>query len=122
MCQEAMEGREIELFERTTCLVINTAAYCATICDQLSDAVLKHIDKAFSENISMKEEQTHFQRLVSTSIKALSDCLKQRIDSALQLMSKINWVTLDFVGDQSEYVNQISFHIHRSVPLLNSWL
>ena len=117
-----MEGRDVEAFERATCLIINTAAYCTTICDQLSDAVSKHIDKAFSESITMKEEQTQFQKLIFTGIKSLSDCLKKRVDSALDLMEKINWINFDYVGDQSNYVNQIGLIIRTSVPLFNSWL
>jgi hypothetical protein len=61
--------------------------------------------------------------LSSSSTKALVTVLENKMEhAALSSMTKMPWGSWESVGDQSDYVNQISTYINQSVPLYSYWL
>jgi len=44
------------------------------------------------------------------------------MEPAFTQMTRMPWSSWESVGDQSEYVNQISTYIQQSVPLYAFWL
>jgi len=48
--------------------------------------------------------------------------LHVKIEPAFATMTRVNWAVWESVGDQSEYVNQISTCIAQTVPIYHDWL
>ena len=108
--------------ENVVCLIINTAEYCYETVDSLGQSIAKILDKPFCNQMDMSQAEDDFSGVITTALSTLVLGLETRVDQALGEMIKINWATLDLVGDQSEYVNSFSSVLADSIPRLGSLL
>jgi hypothetical protein len=60
--------------------------------------------------------------VIAKGTKALVSALENKLELALTQMIKMPWGSWESVGDQSDYVNQISTYISQSVPMYNTCL
>lgn len=108
--------------ERVICYIINTAEYCHETAGQLGESVQNRIDTQFAESVDMNEEQDEFSGLITRALSVLVLGMETRLDAELAAMTKVQWASLEAVGDQSEYVNAISNIFSSSLPVLANLL
>ncbi|KAF9215571.1 Vacuolar protein sorting-associated protein 53 [Podila verticillata] len=87
-------------FLRSICVVLNTADYSLTTTSQLEERLWANIDPEFVDQVSMETERQAF-------LLALVRAVENHYEPAMVSMSKLPWATVEYVGDQSEYVSSI---------------
>ncbi|KAF9570850.1 Vacuolar protein sorting-associated protein 53 [Mortierella alpina] len=92
---------------RSICVVLNTADYSLTTTSQLEERLWANIDPEFVDQVSMESERQAFLYVVSACTRALVRAVENDYEPALLDMAKLPWGTIEYVGDQSEYVSQI---------------
>ncbi|XP_009628653.1 vacuolar protein sorting-associated protein 53 A isoform X2 [Nicotiana tomentosiformis] len=108
--------------ERVICYIVNTAEYCHKTCGELADNVSKMIDAQFADRVDMSEVQDEFSAVITKSLITLVHGIETKFDSEMAAMTRVPWSTLESVGDQSEYVNDINSILTSSIPVLGSLL
>ncbi|KAK4536675.1 hypothetical protein CDCA_CDCA09G2700 [Cyanidium caldarium] len=90
------------------CSVLVTADYCAKTTEQLAEAMRHSIDRAFADNIRMREERDEYHALAGRCVKALVDVAgESAIEPALTRMRAVNWSACTAVGDVSAYTTAL---------------
>ncbi|KAJ3071482.1 Vacuolar protein sorting-associated protein 53 [Podochytrium sp. JEL0797] len=107
---------------RMACLIINTADYCAQTAGQLEEKLIEKIDERFKTSVSFSQENEAFINVTGMAIKSLANIVEMMADSAITVMLKRPWGTMDSVGDQSEYITLISTSLTNSVALIRKYL
>jgi len=102
--------------ERAICLIIVSAEYCQSTVGNLGDSLRKVLDPAFEANVDTSEVEDAFSAVVSRALSILVLSVESKVEQALVNMTRIAWDKIEGVGDQSEYVNQISLTFASSVP------
>jgi len=59
-----------------------------------------------------------YHSVINTCIQVLAQELESGCSGALVAMNKINWASIETVGDQSPYVTALVGHIKQCVPLI----
>ncbi|KAG0342832.1 Vacuolar protein sorting-associated protein 53 [Podila horticola] len=94
-------------FLRSICVVLNTADYSLTTTSQLEERLWANIDPEFVDQVSMETERQAFLFIISSCTRALVRAVENHYEPAMVNMSKLPWATVEYVGDQSEYVSSI---------------
>ncbi|KAG0200788.1 Vacuolar protein sorting-associated protein 53 [Mortierella sp. GBA30] len=92
---------------RSICIVLNTADYSLATTSQLEERLWANIDPEFVDQVTMESERQAFLYIVSACTRALVRAVENDYEPALLSMSKLPWATVEYVGDQSEYVSHI---------------
>ncbi|KAG0294641.1 Vacuolar protein sorting-associated protein 53 [Linnemannia gamsii] len=92
---------------RSICIVLNTADYSLTTTSQLEERLWANIDPEFVDQVTMEPERQAFLQIISACTRALVRAVESHYDPAMVSMSKLPWGTVEYVGDQSEYVSMI---------------
>ncbi|KAJ0770027.1 putative vacuolar protein sorting-associated protein [Helianthus annuus] len=108
--------------ERLICYIVNTAEYCQKTAGELAENVLKIIDSELSDAVNMSEVQDEFTAVITKALVRLVHGVETKADIEMAAMTRVPWGTLESVGDQSEYVNNINIILTGSVPTLGSLL
>uniref|UniRef100_A0A914WH53 Vacuolar protein sorting-associated protein 53 homolog n=1 Tax=Plectus sambesii TaxID=2011161 RepID=A0A914WH53_9BILA len=103
-----------------TCCILATADWCAETTQQLQDKLREKVSDAPA--LDMSTETDLFYTISSSALTTLATDLEIGCDAALQTMTKINWSTIENVGDESAYVASIRNHLKINVPLLRDFL
>lgn len=98
------------------CKILTTSEYCLETVQQLEEKLKEKIDPAYADNIDMSEEKDVFHRVMSHCIQLLVQDIENLCESALIVMTKIQWQNISNVGDQSPYVNSIISHFKQTIP------
>jgi hypothetical protein len=93
--------------EVKVCHVISTCEYCADTVEALEDLIRDTIDSDFKDRIEMSNQQEHFHDVTAKCIQVLVSGLMTRMQDGLKVMTDINWVTFEMVGEESTYVRMI---------------
>ncbi|XP_034195572.1 vacuolar protein sorting 53 isoform X1 [Osmia lignaria lignaria] len=104
------------------CCVLTTAEYCLETTQQLEEKLRERTDKCYAEKINLSQEQDIFHNVISNCIQLLVQDLESACDSALTAMTKIQWSSIEVVGDQSNYVNTIVAHLRQTIPTIRDRL
>ncbi|CAI5958970.1 unnamed protein product, partial [Closterium sp. NIES-64] len=104
--------------ERVVCYIINTAEYCHETAAQLAESVANRIDAALVGSVDISDEQEEFSSAITRALAVLVAGLEGRLDGELDRMARMPWSTLESVGDQSEFVNNLSAICSNSIPML----
>ncbi|RLU24013.1 hypothetical protein DMN91_004222 [Ooceraea biroi] len=104
------------------CCILTTAEYCLETTQQLEEKLREKIDKSYSEKINLSQEQDIFHNVISNCIQLLVQDLETACDSALTTMTKVQWSSMEVVGDQSNYVNTIIGHLRQAIPTIRDRL
>ncbi|KAF9931942.1 Vacuolar protein sorting-associated protein 53 [Linnemannia zychae] len=92
---------------RSICVILNTADYSLTTTSQLEERLWANIDPEFVDQVTMEPERQAFLQIISACTRALVRAVESHYEPAMISMSKLPWGTVEYVGDQSEYVSMI---------------
>ncbi|XP_029665254.1 vacuolar protein sorting-associated protein 53 homolog [Formica exsecta] len=104
------------------CCILTTAEYCLETTQQLEGKLREKTDKCYSEKIVLSQEQDNFHKVISHCIQLLVQDLETACESALTAMTKVQWSSVEVVGDQSNYVNTIIAHLRQTIPTIRDRL
>ncbi|XP_020283021.1 vacuolar protein sorting-associated protein 53 homolog [Pseudomyrmex gracilis] len=104
------------------CCILTTAEYCLETTQQLEKKLREKTDNCYSEKINLSQEQDIFHNVISNCIQLLVQDLETTCESALTAMTKVQWSSVEVVGDQSNYVNTIIAHLRQTIPLIRDRL
>ncbi|XP_056164208.1 vacuolar protein sorting-associated protein 53 A isoform X2 [Syzygium oleosum] len=108
--------------ERVICYIVNSAEYCHKTSGELAESVSKIIDSQYFDGVDMSEVQDEFSAVITKALVTLVHGLETKFDIEMAAMTRIPWNTLESVGDQSGYVNNINLMLNNSIPVLGSLL
>lgn len=98
------------------CCILTTAEYCLETTQQLEEKLREKTDKCYAKRINLSQEQDIFDGVISNCIQLLLQDLEAVCDTALTTMTKMQWSSIEAVGDQSNYVNTIVVHLRQTIP------
>lgn len=98
------------------CCILTTAEYCLETTQQLEEKLREKTDKCYAKRINLSQEQDIFDGVISNCIQLLLQDLEAACDTALTTMTKMQWSSIEAVGDQSNYVNTIVVHLRQTIP------
>lgn len=105
------------------CQIVNTATYCSETSEQLSENLKRMVDPVFIDHIVFVDVEEFFKfDVVAHTLKALSCGVACLLDVPLNRLKRMNWSTVSDVGDQSEYVVQVSTILQEVVPVIRKKL
>jgi hypothetical protein len=105
--------------ERTlVCKILTTSEYCLETVQQLEEKLKEKIETSFMDNVDLSEEKDIFHRVISHCIQLLVQDVENLCESSLTVMTKMQWQTINSVGDQSPYVNSIVSHFKQTIPTI----
>ncbi|XP_025991195.2 vacuolar protein sorting-associated protein 53 homolog [Solenopsis invicta] len=104
------------------CCILTTAEYCLETTQQLGEKLREKTDKCCSDKINLSQEQDIFHNVISNCIQLLVQDLETACESALTAMTKVQWSSVEVVGDQSNYVNTIIAHLRQTIPTIRDRL
>ncbi|GAB6030212.1 Vacuolar protein sorting-associated protein 53 [Chamberlinius hualienensis] len=100
------------------CSILTTAEYCLETTQQLKDKLREKIDPSLADKIDLGGEEDVFNNVIGNCIQLLVHDLETSCEPALTAMSKIQWQSVESVGDQSAFVTAIATHIRQTLPLI----
>ncbi|KAM7353899.1 vacuolar protein sorting 53 [Cochliomyia hominivorax] len=100
------------------CCVLTTAEYCLETVQQLEDKLKEKVATAYVNKMDMSEEKDVFHRIISNCIQLLVQDLEAGCEPSLQAMSKVQWQSINNVGDQSAFISSIYANFKQTVPIL----
>ncbi|KAF7725297.1 Vacuolar protein sorting-associated protein 53 [Apophysomyces ossiformis] len=103
---------------RFASLALNTADYCCMTTSQLEEKLKEKIDQEYAERVDMQNVKDAFISAVSTGIDDIVRSLETSCDVYMQQMIRLQWGTMDTVGDQSDYVSQLQEVIKRYITVV----
>jgi hypothetical protein len=110
--------------EKIICFVINTAEYCTSNVEALSETIKQHLDQEYlGKFVEFASEQDRFQTVVARGMLSLVKALETKIVlTAFAKMQKQNWTELDHVVVESGYVALIDQQIRETVVIYHKFL
>jgi len=104
------------------CLIVNTADYCSQQTVGITKGVKKSINPKFEDKIDLTTEQSEYDGVIAKAIKALVQIIEFKLEPALVQMIRIPWATLETVGDQSNYINEVTTIIDQTSTVYKQWI
>ncbi|KAF9633557.1 hypothetical protein BFW01_g4451 [Lasiodiplodia theobromae] len=92
-------------------LILNTADYCYSTCDQLEQKIKSKIDDEHKEKVDLQSQADAFMGIASASVRALVRKVEVDCEQGWREMRNTPWSKLESVGDQSTYVGELLHHI-----------
>ncbi|OUM58524.1 hypothetical protein PIROE2DRAFT_16165 [Piromyces sp. E2] len=108
----------VETELRICTLILNTSDYCYTTTSQLQSKIAEIIDPKYKDKIDFSNQEDSFMNTTTSSIKSLVKTLELLIDPYMISMAKINWSSIESVGDQSNYVTDIGNNIFKYIQTI----
>ncbi|CAM1308632.1 VPS53 (predicted), partial [Pycnogonum litorale] len=100
------------------CSILTTAEYCLETTQQLEGKLKEKVDVNLAEKINLNGEQDIFHNVISSCIQLLVQDLEAACEPALTTLIKIQWQSVEAVGDQSSYITAVTSHIRLIVPVI----
>ncbi|XP_058977146.1 vacuolar protein sorting-associated protein 53 homolog [Musca domestica] len=100
------------------CCVLTTAEYCLETVQQLEEKLKEKVAAAYANKVDMSEERDVFHRIISNCIQLLVQDLEAGCEPSLQAMAKVQWQSINNVGDQSAFITTICANFKQTVPIL----
>ncbi|KAH7060885.1 Vps53-like protein [Macrophomina phaseolina] len=92
-------------------LILNTADYCYSTCNQLEEKLKSKIDDEYKEKVDLQGQADLFMGIASSSVRALVRKVEIDCEPGWREMRNTPWSKLESVGDQSGYVGELLRHI-----------
>ncbi len=90
------------------CSIISTSEYCRELVGQLGRSVVKQLtDPQLREQVDTSTSEDKFTDVVTDCLSALVLGVETVVDGALTTLTRFNWMAVESVGDQSEWVGVI---------------
>ncbi len=90
-----------------TILVLNTADYCYSTCNQLEEKIRNRIDEEFKSAVDLQSQADAFMGIASAAVRVLVRKVEVECEPAWREMRNTPWSKLTSVGDQSGYVQEL---------------
>ena len=103
---------------RICCMCMNTADYCAKLSMELETKVKAHMDEKDAAAVHFESSRDLFQSLIPGTSQVIAKRLEVALQGPFTQMTRANWGTIQFVGDQSDYINDIEAVLKQLVPIL----
>ncbi|XP_011495471.1 PREDICTED: vacuolar protein sorting-associated protein 53 homolog [Ceratosolen solmsi marchali] len=104
------------------CCILTTAEYCLETTQQLEEKLRLKTDKTYADKINLSQEQDIFHGVISNCIQLLVQDLELACEPPLNIMIRMQWSTVESVGDQSSYVSTIVAHLCQTIPTIRDQL
>ncbi|RLO05554.1 hypothetical protein DYB28_010563 [Aphanomyces astaci] len=88
----------------------------------LEDVIRLKIDKAFTDAIELSKEIDTYHDVAAAAMKCIVLGIENILDDDWATMQRVNWGTVETVGDESAYVLAIADKLRPYVPTLRSML
>ncbi|KAI9931620.1 Vacuolar protein sorting-associated protein 53 [Aspergillus wentii] len=88
-------------------LVLNTADYCYTTCNQLEEKIKGRLDKNLKQSVDLQSQADSFMGLASAAVRGLVRIVEVDIEPCWREMRNTPWNRLEAVSDQSSYVGEL---------------
>lgn len=86
-------------------MVLNTADYCYSTCNQLEDKIKGRVDVSLKQSVDLQSQADSFMGIASAVVRNLVRRVEVELEPAWKEMRNISWNKLDSVADQSSYVS-----------------
>ncbi|KAH1859442.1 hypothetical protein KXX54_007608 [Aspergillus fumigatus] len=88
-------------------LVLNTADYCYTTCNQLEEKIKGRLDKNLKQSVDLQSQADSFMGIASAAIRGLVRKVEINLEPSWREMRNTPWSRLDAVSDHSPYVGEL---------------
>ncbi|KAH8700598.1 putative GARP complex subunit Vps53 [Talaromyces proteolyticus] len=88
-------------------LVLNTADYCYTTCNQLEEKIKGRIDENLKSAVDFESQADTFMGIASAAVRGLVRKVEAELEPCWREMRNSPWSKLETVGDQSSYVGEL---------------
>ncbi|KAL1860841.1 Vacuolar protein sorting-associated protein 53 [Paecilomyces lecythidis] len=92
-------------------VVLNTADYCYTTCNQLEEKIKGRIDENLKQNVDLQSQADSFMGLASAAVRGLVRKVEVELEPCWREMRNTPWTRLEGVSDQSSYVGELMTRI-----------
>ncbi|KAH9812501.1 GARP complex subunit Vps53 [Melampsora americana] len=90
-----------------SCVVLNTAEYCAETSGQLQARLKENIHVDLKEQVSLEAEQDLFRGNISMALSSLLKELERACETGFNSMLRSTWKEIEFVSSESPYTNEL---------------
>lgn len=88
-------------------LVLNTADYCYTTCNQLEDKIKGRLDKRLNHAVDLQSQADSFMGIASAAVRCLVRKVEIDMEPGWREMRNTPWNRLESVSDHSSYVDEV---------------
>lgn len=88
-------------------IVLNTADYCYTTCNQLEEKIKGRLDKNLKQSVDLQSQADSFMGIASSAVRGLVRTVEIDLEPCWREMRNTPWSKLEAVSDQSSYVGEI---------------
>ncbi|PYH96404.1 hypothetical protein BO71DRAFT_439621 [Aspergillus ellipticus CBS 707.79] len=88
-------------------LVLNTADYCYTTCNQLEEKIKGRLDKNLKQSVDLQSQADSFMGIASAAVRGLVRKVEIDLEPCWREMRNTPWNRLESVSDQSSYVGEL---------------
>lgn len=88
-------------------VVLNTADYCYTTCNQLEERIKGRVDEELRDQVDLQSQADAFMGIASAAIRSLVSHAQSLTEPSWREFRATSWSRLESVGDQSSYVSDL---------------
>ena len=103
-------------------MILNTSEYCTSTTVQLEEKIQEVIDQNFKSQISLSAETESFLNVSGVALQGLVRYVEMQLEPAMTMMIRKSWNTIDSVGDQSDFINQIGTNMSTNIQHIRKYL
>ncbi|CAG7962611.1 unnamed protein product [Penicillium olsonii] len=88
-------------------IVLNTADYCYTTCNQLEEKIRGRLDENLKQSVDLQSQADSFMGIASAAVRGLVRKVEVDIEPSWREMRNTPWAKIEAVSDQSSYVAEM---------------
>ncbi|KAJ5245930.1 hypothetical protein N7468_000913, partial [Penicillium chermesinum] len=104
-------------------IVLNTADYCYTTCNQLEEKIKSRLDESLKQSVDLQSQADSFMGIASAAVRGLVRQVEINLEPCWREMRNTPWGKIEAVSDQSSYVSELLSHTKEKaaeiLPLLH---
>jgi hypothetical protein len=100
--------------------IVTTGEYCINTVPQLEVMMKKHINSSLCDQIDFSVQIDAFMDMVSFTYSVMTAGITERLEPAMKTMRKTNVTSIEYVGDDSKYVKEISAVLNETIPRIRA--
>lgn len=86
-------------------MVLNTADYCYSTCNQLEEKIKSRLDENFKQSIDLQNQSDAFMGIASSVVRGLVRKVEVELEMSWKEMRNTSWNNLDTVSDHSPFIS-----------------
>ncbi|CAG8206367.1 unnamed protein product [Penicillium salamii] len=88
-------------------IVLNTADYCYTTCNQLEEKIRGRLDENLKQSVDLQSQADSFMGIASAAVRGLVRKVEVDLEPSWREMRNTPWAKIEAVSDQSSYVGEM---------------